>query len=243
MLTEVGFSDGSFGDCNPARCDNPPECGIPVCRGYLNGANMCGEKRCKEGTQGHDQGCKGKYSEPKYCSCYLRENCRGKAGVQPSPKCLTDDSHCAKPDIAKFSFVDDQLRTFNMKLPGARIGEVRTHQFPISLAMAVPQLARNTFDPREPTLQACNPLGWLVTLRTGSSPILDGDMTHGVLIMKRTVCMNSACKQRKRGVSTAKVQHNCPQRCYAYKEGKCYKFTGTGSVAVKKVVVRSVPRT
>ena len=54
MLTEVGFSDGSFGDCNPARCDNPPECGIPVCRGYLNGANVCGEKRCKEGTQGHD---------------------------------------------------------------------------------------------------------------------------------------------------------------------------------------------
>jgi len=201
-------------DCNPASCDNPSACGIPVCRG-INGAGGDADMRAYW-TGIFRSSCKGAGCDIEKYAQVVASTFPDDRNVQGVIDSTVDHSGQSSPMTATDAFP-------KLFLPGIRFGVYTAPEYSPGFVLTTPYStdyrAGEDADGSwlRPDRRFCNPLGWLSSskMAIAHSGVVN-DKKSGVIITKLAICLKANC--------AADDAACAPTKCYVSKKGKCVTF-------------------
>lgn len=190
-------------DCNPASCDNPPECGIPVCRGVgFCATSLVKTVNCHKLNKGLYSACGGTGCGSLGLSTIQNAAPHLPGGPPSSTAWVISVPGSREGLYWGFGYQSGYQRTF----PAAGVDSDRGFSGYLT-----------------PSEKYCNPLKWIASSKwsithTGMSPQLGQlEQRAALLFVKTTVCLKANC--------SGKSGKECkPQKCYANTTGRCLKF-------------------
>jgi len=202
-------------DCNPASCDNPSACGIPVCRGISIGKYGVYDARQKGITRAL---CDGAGCDIEKYAQVVASNFPDDRNVQDVIDNTVDRSGQSTPMAATDAFPGESF------LPGIRFGTYERPANSPGVVKTTPHSTDHTATGKLdgswlwPDRRFCNPLEWRASYKTAMAHagIRAGDKRSGVIFTKLALCLKANCAAD--GAACA------PTKCYVSKKGKCVTF-------------------
>jgi len=193
-------------DCNPASCDNPPECGIPVCRGvgFCASSLLVCSGQCHNLNKGLLSTCGGTGCGSLGLSTIQNAAPHLPGGPPSNTSWVLSVPGSREGMYWGFGYQSGYQKTF----PAAGLDSDREHSGYLT-----------------PSEKYCNPLKWIASSKwsithTGMSPQIDQlERSAALLFVKTTVCLKANC--------SGKSGKQCkPQKCYANTSARCLKLHG-----------------